>query len=283
MKIPNENMDAQASSVWRSDSLAANVVDGTQKTHWHSSTDDWKKFPVTLTVDLGAVYSVAEYIYYPRITDASMNGIWLDFNIYAGENAGNLKLIKEHASYEEKLVAQKITFDEPIKARYFEFEILNGRNGYATCGELEFFEHSYEAANRVTQATKYSLVIGSDTIKIEENGETREVKMDVAPFIDYGYTQIPLRGLLEQMGATLAWDGETSKVTIDNNGTTIVMQIDNDLVYVTNKAFGEVRYTLRSAPMIKDSRTFVPIRFISEQLGYKVDWDGETKTVTITK
>lgn len=61
------------------------------------------------------------------------------------------------------------------------------------------------------------------------------------------------------------------------------MQIDNDLVYVTNKAFGEVRYTLRSAPMIKDSRTFVPIRFISEQLGYKVDWDGETKTVTITK
>lgn len=283
VKIPNENMDAQASSVWRSDSLAANVVDGTQKTHWHSSTDDWKKFPVTLTVDLGAVCSVVEYIYYPRITDASMNGIWLDFNIYAGENAGNLKLIKEHASYEEKLVAQKITFDEPIKARYFEFEILNGRNGYATCGELEFFEHSYEAANRVVQATKYSLVIGSDTIKIEENGETREVKMDVAPFIDYGYTQIPLRGLLEQMGATLAWDGETSKVTIDNNGTTIVMQIDNDLVYVTNKAFGEVRYTLRSAPMIKDSRTFVPIRFISEQLGYKVDWDGETKTVTITK
>lgn len=283
VKIPNENMDAQASSVWRSDSLAANVVDGTQKTHWHSSTDDWKKFPVTLTVDLGAVYSVVEYIYYPRITDASMNGIWLDFNIYAGENAGDLKLIKEHASYEEKLVAQKITFDEPIKARYFEFEILNGRNGYATCGELEFYEHAYEAANRVTQATKYSLVIGSDTIKIEENGETREVKMDVAPFIDYGYTQIPLRGLLEQMGATLAWDGETSKVTIDNNGTAIVMQIDNDLVYVTNKAFGEVRYTLRSAPVIKDSRTFVPIRFISEQLGYKVDWDGETKTVTITK
>ena len=45
----------------------------------------------------------------------------------------------------------------------------------------------------------------------------------------------------------------------------------------------EVRYTLNVPPKIKDSRTFIPVRFISEQLGYNVEWNGETQEITITK
>lgn len=37
------------------------------------------------------------------------------------------------------------------------------------------------------------------------------------------------------------------------------------------------------APIIKDGRTFVPVRFISENFGYEVVWNGETQTVMITK
>jgi hypothetical protein len=37
------------------------------------------------------------------------------------------------------------------------------------------------------------------------------------------------------------------------------------------------------APFIQNSRTFVPIRFVSEALGCTVEWDDATKTVTITK
>jgi len=33
--------------------------------------------------------------------------------------------------------------------------------------------------------------------------------------------------------------------------------------------------------MIKEDRTFVPVRYISELLGCSVDWDGATKTVKI--
>lgn len=35
------------------------------------------------------------------------------------------------------------------------------------------------------------------------------------------------------------------------------------------------------APFLKDSRTFVPIRFVAEGMGYNVDWDELTKTVSI--
>ena len=37
------------------------------------------------------------------------------------------------------------------------------------------------------------------------------------------------------------------------------------------------------APVIKNERTMLPARFVAEALGAKVDWDGEAKTVTITK
>lgn len=37
------------------------------------------------------------------------------------------------------------------------------------------------------------------------------------------------------------------------------------------------------APYIKKNRTFVPIRFIAEELGFDVKWDAKTKTVTMTE
>jgi hypothetical protein len=57
----------------------------------------------------------------------------------------------------------------------------------------------------------------------------------------------------------------------------------NDLCYVTDSKYGRVRYTLDVPPIIKDGRTFIPVRFVTEQLGYNVSWDGETKTVKITE
>lgn len=40
---------------------------------------------------------------------------------------------------------------------------------------------------------------------------------------------------------------------------------------------------LDSAPVIINDRTMVPLRFISENFGFNVDWDGNTQTVTINK
>ena len=34
--------------------------------------------------------------------------------------------------------------------------------------------------------------------------------------------------------------------------------------------------------MIKDSRTFIPLRFMSEQMGYKVYWDSEKQEIRIS-
>jgi len=44
-----------------------------------------------------------------------------------------------------------------------------------------------------------------------------------------------------------------------------------------------VDITSLSAPVIVNDRTLVPVRFVAEQLGANVEWDGEAYTVTITK
>lgn len=44
-----------------------------------------------------------------------------------------------------------------------------------------------------------------------------------------------------------------------------------------------IRYTLDVPPKIKSDRTFIPIRFVSEHLGYDVFWEAETQTITISR
>ena len=65
---------------------------------------------------------------------------------------------------------------------------------------------------------------------------------------------------------------EASSIDMD-----IKLRIEDDRVYINGN-----RYNSYAAPMIRDSRTFVPLRFMSEQMGYKVYWDGEAKIVKIS-
>jgi len=42
-----------------------------------------------------------------------------------------------------------------------------------------------------------------------------------------------------------------------------------------------VRVYLQVPPTIKNGRTFVPVRFVSESLKSEVKWDGDTRSVTV--
>ena len=89
---------------------------------------------------------------------------------------------------------------------------------------------------------------------------------------------IPLRGLFEEMGATVSWNGDEEKIGVTSGDTSMLFQIENTRVIVN-----DVRYGVIVAPRIVNSRTFIPLRFVSENLGYTVSWDGATQTITIEK
>lgn len=111
-------------------------------------------------------------------------------------------------------------------------------------------------------------------ITILLNGE--KLSFDVEPYIKEGRTLVPFRGILEALGAEVIWNPDEKSVTTKSNTTEIYLKIgSNETLVNGNKVIIDV------AAEITGSRTFVPLRFVSENLGATVLWDGVTRTVAI--
>ena len=124
------------------------------------------------------------------------------------------------------------------------------------------------------QLTLIELAIGKASAMI--NGEP--VELDLPPLIIQGRTMVPVRFIAEAFGAHVDWTNETQTITIELDETTIMLQIGNTTAFINGKA-----YVLDAAPTIVQSRTLVPVRFIAEAFGAKVEWIKETETIVITK
>lgn len=104
-----------------------------------------------------------------------------------------------------------------------------------------------------------------------------KLEFDSDPVIINGRTMVPMRKIFEKLGATVGWDGDARRVeAVFDDGTHILLYIDSPVAYKNGEA-----KVLETPPFLKDSRTFVPLRFVSEGSGAGVDWDGDTYTVTV--
>lgn len=117
----------------------------------------------------------------------------------------------------------------------------------------------------------------------EENKVTvlldgREVLFpDAQPFVDKrDRTLVPIRFVSEKMGAEVSWEQDERTVVIKKDKDTVRYTIGSMKAALNNDTI-----VLDTFGIIKDDRTLVPIRFISEMLACDVDWNPETKTVTI--
>ena len=105
---------------------------------------------------------------------------------------------------------------------------------------------------------------------------------DAAPYVDSNWrTMVPVRVLAETFGATV--DFTDNVITIVDGDTTVVMTVGEE-TYTVNDA----EKTMDTAPVIGEGdRTFVPIRFLAEALGYTVtplqDANGLTASVVFQK
>lgn len=110
-------------------------------------------------------------------------------------------------------------------------------------------------------------VIGSTTFT--NNGVSHTI--EAAPFItEEARTMVPVRFVAEAMGANVEWDGATQTVNITLDGREVSVVVDRPLP-------GGM-----GTPTIVEDRTFVPVRFVAENLGAEVDWDGAAQAVIIT-
>lgn len=94
----------------------------------------------------------------------------------------------------------------------------------------------------------------------------------------YGRTMVPLRRLAELVGATVEYENATKRITITRATDEIVMTIDSKQAYRNGEAF-----EMDVAPYVENGRTYVPVRYIAEFFGQKVEWLPERREVRITE
>ena len=140
-------------------------------------------------------------------------------------------------------------------------------------------------ADSVSKTIK--LKIGSKTVYI--NGQPEQ--MDVAPFIDphSNRTLVPIRFVAEGLGGKVSWHPHERFVGVLVGTNKVGLWIGKKTAVVTVKpatwhSFDEMAHkvTDQAPEIVPPGRTMIPLRFVSESVGAKVEWNGQTREITIT-
>lgn len=97
------------------------------------------------------------------------------------------------------------------------------------------------------------------------------VESDAQPFLYQDRTMVGLRGIFEQMGATVLWNEEEQSVLVSNNTREVKLVIDDKKVTIKSNQ-GTKIYQTDVAPVKKNDRTYVPLRFVAETFDCVVDY-----------
>ena len=97
------------------------------------------------------------------------------------------------------------------------------------------------------------------------------------PFIDSAHrTQVPFRQTMEAFGCVVDWDNGTRTAVAEKDGITVEVPIDQPYIFKNGQ-----KILNDTAALIKDGRTYLPIRAVLEAFGAQVDWDNNSQTVLV--
>jgi titin len=129
------------------------------------------------------------------------------------------------------------------------------------------------------EKTIIKLIIGDPSYYVNNKVKT----MDTAPFIMGDRTLLPIRYVAEELDAKVDWDNRERKVTIAIEGTKIELWIERSYAMVNGLQRAIDKDNQNVKPIIvSPGRTMLPLRFIAENLGCRVDWEPGRSEVTVT-
>lgn len=118
-------------------------------------------------------------------------------------------------------------------------------------------------------------VAASQSVVIKLDGRIVEMKQEA--FIENGSVMVPIRGVFEQLGIKVTWDGKAQTVTTTSKNRKIKLKMGSAIGYVNDQ-----KIQLQSPPMVKNNSTYVPLRFLITHSGFHVNWDQKSQTVSIS-
>ena len=153
-------------------------------------------------------------------------------------------------------------------------------------GKVSTYTFSNVTANHTIEVTfekkitEIVIILEIQSKYFTVNGETRT--LDSPPVIKNNRTLLPIRAVVEALGGTVGWDATEKKVTISLSSTTIELWIGKSIAKVNDVSVQIDPQNAEVVPVIVDGRTMLPVRFVAENLGATVNWNGTTQTIAIT-
>jgi len=115
----------------------------------------------------------------------------------------------------------------------------------------------------------------SDAARVLINGQA--ITFTGQPPIEQnGRVLVPMRDIFEKLGAYVEYDGANQTVNAFQGGTRISLPIGGRTARV-----GDRNVTLDVPAQVVNGSTLVPLRFVAESLGARVDFDAGNDTVAI--
>lgn len=120
-----------------------------------------------------------------------------------------------------------------------------------------------------------TLTIGSSTMSVNGTATTIDAEGSRATLYK-GYTMLPLRSVVENMGGTVSWNAANQQITMKYNGSTVSMTLQSKTAYANG-----VAKSMSVAPFTDNGRTYVWLRSLEFFPGVTVDWRADTRQATV--
>ncbi len=165
--------------------------------------------------------------------------------------------------------------------------VLGSGNGNFVYPAPDDWEHREEAKRPFKRAlwNNLPLPIPNGWVNIPENPDGSDrvmvngallTDLEVPPRRENDRLFLPMRAVLEALGADLLWEEATGTVTAHKDGITVVLTVGSTTATVNGEEM-----TLDAAPFLEEGRTMVPVRFVAQGLGGYVEWNEPLKTALI--
>ena len=131
-----------------------------------------------------------------------------------------------------------------------------------------------------TESTTFNInsIVNKSRVKILVYVDGKKVEFDQEPVVINGRTMVPMRAIFEAFGATVSWNNSTQQVVAIKDATELSFIIGEKTMLVNRTNLLKIDV----APVIRNGRTLVPLRVISDALGYNVVWNDPNRVVSIT-
>ena len=121
----------------------------------------------------------------------------------------------------------------------------------------------------------FRIRLAEKNLSVSVNG--KKLAFDVEPYIENGRTFVPIRHISEALQIDkIAWDETYQQAVLRKDDVTLRLPIGSKTIFKNTVALD-----LEAPVTTYQSRTFVPLRFISEAFDCEVEWKESTYSINI--